>query len=177
MFEWQEYVQDSSDVPHFSALLEFTNLQAQDSKLSVPEPTKKHRSEALTHKCNFNSHPVTSMTIGIDGYCFVCNATKHSLYGCPKFRSLPHDQIMSLLKSRGLCLNCFKPGHFIKECTSMQHCRKCQKIHHTLLHMGFHQKIVKRLTKSLYQFHCLALLVPCTLISLIPVLELTSFWE
>ncbi len=43
--------------------------------------------------------------------------------------------MMSTLKSYGLCLNCLKPGHFVKECTSTHRCRKCQKPHHTLLHL------------------------------------------
>ena len=61
IFEWQEYSQDSSEVPHFSALSEFINMQAQAFKLSVPELNKKHQSEALTHKHNFLSCPVTSL--------------------------------------------------------------------------------------------------------------------
>ena len=40
-----------------------------------------------------------------------------------------------LLKSNGLCLNCLKPGHYTKECTSAHRCRKFQKPHHTLLHV------------------------------------------
>ena len=31
-------------------------------------------------------------------------------------------------------MNCLKPGHFIKQCKSLQRCHKCQKTHHTLLH-------------------------------------------
>jgi len=57
------------------------------------------------------------------------------LYSCSKFKSLPPDRMMSTLKSNGLCLNCLKPGHFVKECTSLNRCRKCQKPHHTLLHL------------------------------------------
>ena len=135
MFEWQKYSQGSTGIPHFSTLLEFLNLRAQASESSVPELVKKHRSEALTPKRTFHARPVTSMTAAVDDYCFVCNTGKHPLYGCPKFRSLPHDRMMSLLKSNGLCLNCLKPGHFLKECTSTHRCRKCQKPHHTLLHV------------------------------------------
>ena len=41
MFEWQKYSQDSSGVPHFSALLEFINLRAQALESSAPDITKK----------------------------------------------------------------------------------------------------------------------------------------
>ena len=33
------------------------------------------------------------------------------------------------------CLNCLKPGHFVRECKSLHRCRKCQKPHHSLLHV------------------------------------------
>ena len=32
-------------------------------------------------------------------------------------------------------MNCLRPGHFVKQCRSVHHCRKCQKPHHTLLHI------------------------------------------
>ena len=37
--------------------------------------------------------------------------------------------------SATVCINCLQPGHFVKQCTSLHHCRKCQKPHHTLLHV------------------------------------------
>jgi len=41
---------------------------------------------------------------------------------------------MSVVKSNDLCMNCLRPGHFVKQCRSMNRCRRCQKSHHTLLH-------------------------------------------
>ena len=32
-------------------------------------------------------------------------------------------------------MNCLRPGHFIKHCKSLHHCKRCQKPHHTLLHV------------------------------------------
>ena len=32
-------------------------------------------------------------------------------------------------------MNCLKPGHFSKQCGSNNRCRKCQKPHHTLIHI------------------------------------------
>ena len=32
-------------------------------------------------------------------------------------------------------MNCLRPGHFVKKCTSLHQCRKCQKPHHTLLNL------------------------------------------
>lgn len=53
---------------------------------------------------------------------------------CTKFKSLGHNDKMSTLKSNGLCLNCMRSGHFVKNCKSLHRCRVCQKPHHTLLH-------------------------------------------
>ena len=40
-----------------------------------------------------------------------------------------------MLKGNGICMNCLRPGHFIKQCKSLHHCKLCQKPHHTLLHI------------------------------------------
>ena len=37
-------------------------------------------------------------------------------------------------KREQLCMNCLKPGHFVKQCTSKQAGKKCQQTHHTLLY-------------------------------------------
>jgi len=67
--------------------------------------------------------------------CVLCDAEKHPLYACPKFKSLPHEAKLSTLKSNRLCSNCFGSGHFWKQCTSIHKCKVCQKPHHTLLHL------------------------------------------
>ena len=66
--------------------------------------------------------------------CVICKVEKHPLYTCSKFRALPHANKMSVLKSNNLCINCLRPGHFIKECKSLHRCKFCQKPHHSLLH-------------------------------------------
>ena len=38
-----------------------------------------------------------------------------------------------LLKCWDLCLNCLRPGHYVRQCKSLHHCKKCQKLYHTLL--------------------------------------------
>ena len=135
MFEWQKCSQEATGVPHFTVLLEFVNLCAQASESSVLESTKKHRAEVQQHKHSFSSRPITSLTAVVDEYCVACKTSKHPLYGCPKFKALPHDRMMVPLKSNRVCLYCLKPGHFIKECTSTHRCRKCRRPHHTLLHV------------------------------------------
>ncbi len=135
MFEWQKHTQTSSTVPHFDALLEFIDLRAQASESTAPELSRKRQYEVTSSKRSFPPRSVASLTASLDDSCAVCKTGKHPAYSCPKFRSLPHDQMMVVLKSKHLCLICLKPGHFVKECTSTNRCRKCQKLHHTLLHV------------------------------------------
>ena len=66
--------------------------------------------------------------------CIVCKMEKHPLFTCPEFRAKPRDKMVHILRSNGLCLNCLKPGHFVKNCPSSNRCKKCQRSHHTLIH-------------------------------------------
>ena len=127
MFEWQRHSQVSTDIPHYKELLDFINLRAQASE-SLP----------LYKKPLSNNKPVTSFAANASDSspnCIVCKTEKHPLYACPRFKLLPHDQKISTLKSNGNCINCLRPGHFVKQCKSLHHCKTCQKPHHTLLHL------------------------------------------
>ena len=135
MFEWQKFSQDATEVPHYKKLLEFLNLHAQASESSVTEHGKKSKYEVSSGKKP--SKPIASFagTASPVAKCFVCDSGKHPLYVCPKFKSFPRDRMMSTLKGHNSCINCLRAGHFVNQCKSLQRCRKCQKPHHTLLHM------------------------------------------
>ena len=130
MFEWQKHTQDSTDVPHYQKLLELINLRAQASETPTltqrptkgPSPTKSVASFAANAD-DTNVH------------CPLCKNKKHPLYACARFKALSHDKMLSTLKTNKLCMNCLKPGHFVKQCKSVHHCHKCRKPHHTLLHL------------------------------------------
>jgi hypothetical protein len=53
--------------------------------------------------------------------------------------SLSTLQRKEAVKRRGLCLNCLKRRHLIKDCQSIR-CRKCSGSHNTLLHHEFESK-------------------------------------
>ena len=78
---------------------------------------------------------LTSLPISVHHTCVVCENVKHPLYSCPKFKAMDHAQMVSTVKSHHICLNCLKPGHYVRECGSLHRCRTCQKPHHTLLHV------------------------------------------
>ena len=43
--------------------------------------------------------------------------------------------MQAIIKEHRHCINCLKLGHIVKQCFCGQKCRKCQKRHHTWLHM------------------------------------------
>ncbi len=137
MFEWQRFSQDSTDVPHYQKILEFLNLRAQASEGSAE--LKKPARIDDRHKKVSSTRPLASFaataTDSLSNPCIVCKIEKHPLYSCSQFKALPHDKMISILKAHGICLNCLRPGHFIRQCKSAYRCKKCQKPHHTLLHV------------------------------------------
>ena len=142
MFEWQKFSHDLPEVPHYHKLLEFVNLRAQASETSISEPSKKSRSDVGSTK-KFTTKPIASFASTAEPLlnCVICNTSKHPLYACPKFKAMTHESKFSILKSRKLCLNCLCPGHFVKQCRSVNCCQRCQKPHHTLLHVEAKEEV------------------------------------
>ena len=96
-------------------------------------PKKSHKTD--TNGGNKPSRVVSSHAATVNSPTSgKCSAKKHLLYACPKFKSLPHEMKLSVLKNE-LCSNCLGSGHFWRQCTSVHKCKVCQKPHHTLLHL------------------------------------------
>ena len=103
-----KHTQESATVPHYNELLIFINLRAQASE-SLPSSKKQ----------NTTTKPVASFTAGASDAapnCVLCKTDRHPLYACPRFKSLSHDEKISTVKLNGVCINCHKPGHFLKQC-------------------------------------------------------------
>lgn len=135
-FEWQKFSQDSVSVPHYTRLLEFLDLRAQASETCATETTRNPRNDTHPTKRSPIDRSVASFATNASvpvANCILCTSEKHPQYACPCFKSLSHDKMISAIQSNGLCLNCLKPGHISKRCSSMNRCRKCQKPHHTLI--------------------------------------------
>ena len=136
MFEWQNFCQKHTEVPHYQLILEFIHFRAQASETSVTEGKKNTPGNHSNHRPRLPHQRVSSFVgahIPENENCQLCKNEKHQLYSCPRFKSLPHASKVSTLKSQDRCLNCLCVGHFVKQCKSLNHCRLCQKPYHTLL--------------------------------------------
>ncbi len=132
-FEWQKHSQAQSKVPHYQDLLDFINLRAQASE----SPSQQHLKR--TNKADTKRFPkVTTYAASYESgaKCISCKSENHPLYVCPTFRAMSHDNKIALLKEKKLCMNCLNGGHFIKSCKSIHRCKRCQRSHHTLLHVA-----------------------------------------
>ena len=141
LFEWQKHSQEKvEEVPHYQDLLDFINLRAQASE-SLAGPSKRQNVPSGKKPAQFGkvtSFAAANNESGGHGHCVICTSGRHPLYACPRFKAMSRDDRLSTLKKNDLCLNCLGSGHFVKQCKSSYRCRKCQRPHHTLLHIEVH---------------------------------------
>ena len=133
MFEWQKHTQSLNEILHYHKLLDFNELRAQASGASAGPGNKfGDGSKKLSSNQKVVSFAGTADTIPT---CIVCKSGKHPVYMCAKFKAFSHEKMLFNLKTNGPCINCLKSGHFVGECKSSHCCRKCKRLHHTLLHL------------------------------------------
>lgn len=65
----------------------------------------------------------------------------HTLNKCPIFEAWNMEQRWDFIRSEGLCRNCLRSGHHTLSCKVPYKCKKCQKLHHTSLHMENGQNV------------------------------------
>ncbi len=127
IFKWPKHSHASTTIPHYSELLDCINLRAQASE-SLPS----------SKKLNPPNKPIASFAADASDtspICVLCKTDQHQLYTCSRFKAKQHDQKINVVKSKGICMNCLRPGHFVKQCKLVHHCQTCQNPHHTLLHI------------------------------------------
>lgn len=65
--------------------------------------------------------------------CRYCNRD-HPLRKCFRFRRLPVQERIAVVRKHGYCFNCLAHSHRIRHCQSRERCGVCLGEHHTLLH-------------------------------------------
>ena len=137
MFEWQKHSQDCVDVPHYQEVLKFINLQAQASESSVSDTSKEQSKDEQLPIRRLNKQVTSMVANTVDSHsnnCILCKPNKHPLYTCSWFKSMNHNQRVSIIKSNSLCMNCLGINNFVRECKSNHKCKRCQRPHHALLY-------------------------------------------
>ncbi len=113
--EVQDFIQQ-----HIRTLHAKGSIQQSMSNVSVANSGTTHK-RLNTYHTSFQSS------------CKHCEGA-HQLYQCTLLKEMTPDKRCAVVKSLNLCLNCFREGHFYKECRSESRCRKCNKLHNTFLH-------------------------------------------
>ena len=60
---------------------------------------------------------------------------KHGTAYCQIFKHKSVPEKWNFVLAQGMCFNCLKGGHTVKQCPSQYSCQRCGKKHHTLLHL------------------------------------------
>ncbi|XP_066585608.1 uncharacterized protein [Prorops nasuta] len=122
---WEMYLGSSKDYPTFLQFSEFLtrHINSLQSLGNKPKTSKKESRRTL------KSHAASVNSTG----CAHCGSN-HLLYQCKDYLALTPQARSKFAFSQNLCINCLRPGHSCSNCSSSSRCRKCSKMHHTLLH-------------------------------------------
>ena len=142
MVEWQKYTQAEKDIPDYHKFLECLDLQATATELTTldgnsrkPNLPKKTKWFHSGNSSTPTLKPVSAYVTNVEGKCIACNKQKHSLAYCQAFKAKPVKDKRSFVLEHKMCFNCLKGNHVAKQCPSSYCCQKCEKRHHTLLHL------------------------------------------
>ncbi|XP_062714302.1 uncharacterized protein LOC134291052 [Aedes albopictus] len=94
----------------------------------VGQQQQQPKSRQPSMKASYSSAPTQASR----GRCVACSSD-HLLFQCNEFQRMTVSNRDGLLRSHGLCRNCFRVGHQAKECQSKYSCRNCKGRHHTLV--------------------------------------------
>ncbi|KAJ8910202.1 hypothetical protein NQ315_014373 [Exocentrus adspersus] len=100
--------------------------------------TERYKSLAKNAQREANSrqqYKVKSFAVNNNVSCVICGQ-EHTVYNCHKFLQLDVNARYQEVKKLKLCINCLRSNHSIKHCKSESRCRKCNKLHNTLLHFS-----------------------------------------
>ncbi|XP_018363954.1 PREDICTED: uncharacterized protein LOC108761740 [Trachymyrmex cornetzi] len=134
--DWQDTVKDKTpeDMPTLTEFLKFLNDRChiirvlEQGKTKVSNGKQQQKIETKKEK---GEKRVTLSTIRVN--CRYCN-DDHPTYKCEELLKLSAPEGTKSVIEKRLCINCFAPGHFGRDCRGSS-CRKCDRKHNTLLHI------------------------------------------
>ncbi|XP_036343161.1 uncharacterized protein LOC118752382 [Rhagoletis pomonella] len=128
--DWEISLSSPNYIPKYDELVKF--LEARIQGLDTMVDKANSRSGDNVGRRNPSS---THHSTGNASRCSSCSG-KHALMFCPDFRKLSSSLKLNFVQKSKLCMNCLKPGHVVKTCSSTYLCQRCQQKHHTMLHDG-----------------------------------------
>ncbi|XP_017797150.1 PREDICTED: uncharacterized protein LOC108578343, partial [Habropoda laboriosa] len=136
---WKERTQ-GIDLPSMEDLLDFLPNRRrvlETTKIEPPRPiTRSNQAYAnpkLRNRGSTNMNVQTLAHPAQQARCFMYKANHFTQY-CQKLTNANIDQRVEMVRKAGLCNNCLRANHDIKDCTAGS-CKRCNGKHHTLLHM------------------------------------------
>jgi hypothetical protein len=135
---WELKTASSQEMASLDDILSF--LENRCKALELFDTSQAGKTEETSQAVNKSkvSKQTASCNIVTQGGCPCCQGN-HYLFKCEKFLGMQPKQCHTFVRQAHLCFNCLKlynPSHV---CSTFS-CRKCNKKHHTLLHMDFTSK-------------------------------------
>ncbi|KAK0137845.1 hypothetical protein N1851_005152 [Merluccius polli] len=101
---------------------------------SKPDGDKKEKAQ----------NKVTSFTKTDSISCLYCAAGNHVLDQCFKLGRKTYREKLDYLKGKGLCFSCLCTGHLSRNCDRRITCKKCNRTHPSVLHIGEKERVTQK---------------------------------
>lgn len=127
--DWESNISAANDMPTFEQLGGFLENHIRTLEAIMLDSPKK--TDITQPKVYLR------LTDGVNtlGGSPFCHKKRHSIGFCRSFWKLTVAGRREFVEKSSLCLNCMGSSHIVKECPSSYKCRKCDRSHHTLLHI------------------------------------------
>lgn len=96
-------------------------------------PVKQNTNDFKHTSRNHGQSKLSHSTFATVNACFMWKGD-HGIYLCQKFLNSSIKARREFIQKKGLCFNCIKNKHMVKECTSKSMCKYCNGKHNSLLH-------------------------------------------
>ena len=114
---------------------------SQQHKATVHRIPKNNRFRKFKHRELYTNVTTTNQQ------CECCEE-EHRIFKLWKFKGLFVKERAQLIKIKGLCFNCLRPGHRAENCECSS-CRQCGRKYHTLLHQEEAHQVNNQVKKSI----------------------------
>lgn len=128
--DWESHHNTLKGFPTLDEFINFLKnraslLETMEESLHKP---RRHSDITPIRSKSFVASPTTNK-----GRCPVCK-NGHAIYQCFKFKAMPIEARIDLVKKLNLCKNCLRQGHNENVC-KLGHCKLCSQRHNSMLHI------------------------------------------